>query len=130
MAKLKNADVYTALLALNEIAKLTLPARGALRVRRLVRQLNELWEDVEAVRQMLLDRFAVRGTDGNPQHVLQGGQEVIQIQPEHEEAFQMAWREVLGQEVEVAQALEPEDFGSVELQPALLIALGDLVADG
>lgn len=130
MVTITNGEVLNALVAAKGLMNEKLPPRGALKVRKIDRDLTTAWGDVEAVRQGLIDEYAERDDAGA---VVNGepidGQTTVKIAAEHREAFNAAWAELMGAEVPAPAVLSVEDFGSAEIAPAVLVALGNLVSD-
>lgn len=131
MVKIKNGDIPNALASLNALSREKLPVKGALKVRKLNRTLTTAWSLVDEVRKKLLDEHAAKDEAGNN---LAGdpapdGQATTKLADDKKQAFYAAWQELLGEEVEINDTLKPDDLGNREIEPALLIQLGDLLEE-
>lgn len=118
--KLHNSDVFTGtprpapiVAALQDLISRPVAARTGLKIRRIVRTVNQQIEDIFAERDRIVE---LHGTpDG----------EMVQL----DETGQAAFVELLGLEFEVEQIEVGEIEGLREVPPATLIDLGDLLAD-
>lgn len=126
MVKISNAEVLNCLRGLNELTRVYLPVRGALKVRRIYKSLEASWEIVEDVRKQLFEKYALKDEKGNP--VVENTS--VKIAPEHEAQFQESWQHLLAEEVEVPETLSQEDFGDeIQIKPETLFTLGKLIQD-
>lgn len=82
----------------------TIPAYTGLKVRRIVRELDKLAEDVAAERKRLLDIHAEKGDDG--EFRVLDGRYVLRDEPE----FNRQFEELIRAEVEIKEALTPRDL--------------------
>lgn len=128
---IKNSEVLGALMTLNEIAQIKLPATGALKVRKLLKSLQSNWEDVDGIRKTLIEEHAERDGDGEYVKGEAGpnGEETVKISDEKKDEFNAAWVAVLEETVEVGPVLSAADFGNAEIEPALLLGLGPVLSD-
>lgn len=118
--KLHNSDVFTGtprpapiVAALQDLISRPVAARTGLKIRRIVRTVNQQIEDVFAERDRIVE---LHGTpDGEIVHL--------------DAAGQAAWAELMGLTFEVEQVEVGEIEGLREVPAATLIDLGDLLAD-
>jgi hypothetical protein len=101
--------------ALNSLIKLPTAPRTGLKIRRIVRAIQQQTEDVVAERDRIVELH------GTPQD----DSDVVSLN----EAGQTAWRELMGLTFAVEQIDVGEIEGLKELPPLVLIDLGDLLAD-
>lgn len=131
MAKLTNAAVFSALMALSALSERKLPVRAAIQVAKAHRVLREEWEDVEKLREKMIEEYAERDENGE---MVRGeeinGQATVKIRQDAREQFNKEWKELLNSEVEVDVTISLADFGSnVEIEPSILDALSPLLVD-
>lgn len=129
MAKLTNAAVYSALMALSALSERKLPVRAAIQVAKAHRVLREEWEDVEKLREKMIEEYAERDENGEKVRGEEiNGQATVRIRPDVREQFNKEWKELLNSEVEVDVTISLADFGSdVEIEPSILDALDPLL---
>lgn len=117
-----NGELVTANRALNELAEERLPVAGALRVRRLLREVRAHLEDVDAVIAQIVDRHGVRGEDGEIEQPSPG---MVLLSDEG----QAEYAALLAQEAEIEHGLRVSDLGSIDVKAATLLALGSLLEE-
>jgi len=120
-----NAELIDAMAGLRQLAQMTLPIGGSLRVRKLVRQVQEVAGDVEAERQKLLERYALRGDDGE---ILFSDEQCTQVRVNA--AFEPAYQELMSLPCENGfEPLRASNLGEIQIAPVVLLLLGDLLDD-
>ena len=120
-------ELYEAHAALGQLAAKELPIRSALKVRRLARAVVEHVTDANAERDKLIERFGQKDEAG---HLVHGEGNTIQLAFPAE--FQAAWGELLAASVEIDDKLRlaESDLGdSIQIEPGVLLGLGDLLED-
>jgi hypothetical protein len=128
--RMSSAAVLSALAGLKELSGVALPVRAALKVRRLLRELGSIAEDVEAERVRLLAQYARKGADGQPEaderNQARFGDDAAR------ESFERDYNELMGSEHAVTgEAIRAAELGeSAVVKPAALAALGELLEDG
>ena len=120
---MNSVDVLNALSACNELIEVKMPFGAAMALRKLVRELSSLAEDVEAERQKLLKQYAELDDDG--QIVVKDGNAVIKDQT----GFEQAYQDLLTTEVQVEHKIQAPMFDNIEVEPRLLVLLGDTLDD-
>lgn len=130
MAIMNNVEAQQALQALTELARVKLPVSGALRVRKIIKALQAHMEDVEAVRIDIIGRYAKRDEDG---HIItENNQENGTVVFEDDDAkaeFLGEYQKLMAETWETDLTIRVSDLGSGEIEPAVLIALGDLLEE-
>jgi hypothetical protein len=124
---MRNIDILTAQTALADLIHLPMPIAAALRVRRITRQVDAIVQDIDAERRTLLERYAVH--DENGELLFEDeGKTRYQVDPE----FHRRYAELVNCECDAPLETLPADLlGSmVEITPALLLGLGDILTDG
>lgn len=125
---MKNAEANVALHALQELAGLALPVAGAMKVRRIMRAVAAQAEDVEAERMKLIRAHAMRGDDDQVAPDEHGNAQFAS--DEDQDAFMAALSELMAATWEPEARLAAADLGErVEVRPAVLVALGELLED-
>lgn len=114
------------LAGLNEIIRKPVSPKTGLKIRRIVRVVNQQAEDVDAERVRLLEKYAKKGDDGKPLHRDEANE---QIDLADEAGFLQEFQELLNLdfEVEALTAGELEQIGNVST--LTLMNLGDLIVD-
>jgi hypothetical protein len=128
--RMSSLAALAALAGLKELSGVALPVRAALKVRRLLRELGSIAEDVEAERVRLLAQYARKGADGQPE-----ADERNQARFSDDaarESFERDYNELMASEhLVTGEALRAAELGdSVVVKPAVLVALGELLEDG
>lgn len=128
--RMSSAATLAALAGLKELSGVALPVRAALKVRRLLRELGSIAEDVEAERLRLLAQYARKGADGQPAADERG--QARFSDDAAREAFECEYTELMRSEhVVTGEALRAAELGeSAVVKPAILAALGELLEDG
>ena len=123
--QMTHEDVVAANLALQQLAQMTLPIKTAMQVRRVLRVVQPVAADVQAERQKLIEQYAVK-VAGKPEVDDRG---FVNF-GDQKEAYVAAHRELMGLEAEIdAPLLHASTLELEEVQPALLVDLGDLLVD-
>lgn len=113
--------------ALLQLAQRKLPARGALRIRRMVRELGNHEKDLNAERIKLLTEYGQKGDDGK---LKQGERGNVVFGEGGEAEFSTAYAPFLATEIEYPASLTMQHLGDAEIEPAILIGLCDLLDEG
>lgn len=125
MTTMQNNDVVVANLALQQLAQMRLPLATAMQVRRLLRAVRPVAADVQAEREKLIEQYAVM-VAGKPEVDERG---LVNF-GDKKEAYVAAHRELMALEAEIdAPLLHASTLELEEVQPALLVDLGDLLVD-
>jgi hypothetical protein len=130
-ATITNAAVLPAYLALNQLSQQKLPVAAAFRVRQMHRAITTALEDLESVRNGLIERYALRDEAGA---VMNGepdpqGNPTILLSQEGAEQIPTAMAELLAQPVE-CPTLSVASLGeALSIEPGVLMSLGDLLVD-
>ena len=112
--------------ALQELGKLRLPVVGALRVTRLLKEVQGHLDDVETVRKELLERHGEKGADGQLVIDEHGN---VTFADDAWQKFQADYEELMSHQVQIQHSVRVVDLGSIEIAPSTLLALGDLLED-
>lgn len=126
MPVISNGVTLAASQALAELVKVKRPMLGALKMRSLARVLGAQLEDFDAERQKLLACHGAKNEDGSPQ--TQDGQ-IVFADDVARQAFSADYAELLNATWTCPVTLTVKDFGGVEVEPELLLALGDLLEE-
>ena len=118
--KIKNKEVPAILNALRELARLPVPVRTGLKIRRLVRLIEQQAADIEAERQRLLDLYAQRDEAG--QRVIREDGNVVV-----DDRFYVTFGELVEVEFEAEPLTAEEIEAAGNVAPAMLIGLGGLL---
>jgi hypothetical protein len=127
--ELTNEKAFAALIGIRELIDKELPAVAALRVRKLHTELSAAWKEVEAVKDLLISRYAEKDEAGNALTEVQNGHELVKLRPDANAEFETSWKALLAEPITVQTQLRMSDLGDVKLTPALLINLGDLLIE-
>jgi len=120
----KNSEIITAFEALREMAEVYLPVSGALKVRRIAKELQNRVEEVEEVRKQLVTKYGAKDENGEV-IVLENG--VAQI--EDMEGFSREYKELMEISSSYDTVLTKEDLGSGEVKVQTVIKLGPWLED-
>jgi len=119
--KLHNSDIFSntprpapVVGALQNLIKCPVTVRTGLKIRRIVRAINQQLEDILAERDRIIELHGTPRDD-----------DVVDLSADG----QTAWRELMGLTFEVEQIEVEEIEGLREISPLTLIDLGDLLAD-
>lgn len=137
MVTLTNTQAMQAHAGLTELAGLLLPPAGALRIRRITRELRAHLQDVEAERKKLIEAHAARaddgriialGEDGKP---VPGGSGVVQFaNDEARAAFDSGYTALMSATWETEYPVRASDLGtSAAMRAETLLALGELLEE-
>ena len=120
--QLQNSDIFSntprpapAIAALQDLVKRPVNPRTGLKIRRIVRTINQQIDDIMAERDRIIELHGTKNEEAN----------VFDLSPEG----QSAWGELMGLTFEVEQLEIGEIEALKEIPPATLIDLGDLLAD-
>lgn len=127
MPTLTNRDAIQAMQGLEALSRVRLPVAGALRVRKVTKALKAHLEDVEAVRMQLLEDFCKK--DENGKLVIADNRYQF-VSPKAEADFETQYGQLMTETWEHGYSVRISDLGSGEIEPAVLIALGDLLEEG
>ncbi len=124
---MKNIDILTAQQALALLAQEKMPIGAGIKVRRLTRQISEAANDIEEERRALLETHAKRDESGKMLYLDDAHTMADVKRP----AFDQDWQALLDLDADIAidRPLRPQDLDGINLAPALLLALGDLLTD-
>lgn len=127
MITLTNGELLQAMDGLRELTKLELPVAGALRVRKVIRAVDAHLADINDTRRSLIERYAVRGDDGQVK-IGAGGQ--VTFEGEGAATFTAEYTELLGLTWEHPYGIRVSDLGTkIELAPQVLLSLGNLLEE-
>lgn len=126
MPTISNGQAMLASRALQALMHVKRPVQGAMRMRALARALATQLEDVEAERRKLVEVYAAKDERGAP--IVRDNQLTF---PEGaaQAAFTKEFGDLLACTWECPLALAPDDFGGLDVEPELLLMLGDLLED-
>lgn len=125
--EISNQQLIASVEALNQLLQLSLPAKAAFRVARLVKQINEPLQTYNEVLKQLQEQYVSKDEDGNAVTLPHpNNPEVRQLvfEGEAQEAYHKAAKEL--QETTVDLSITPlniEDLGDIEVKPGLLFDL-------
>jgi len=120
----KNSEIITAFEALREMAEVYLPVSGALKVRRIAKELQNRVEEVEEVRKQLVTKYGAKDENGEV-IVLENGAAQI----EDMEGFSREYKELMEISSSYDTVLTKEDLGSGEVKVQTVIKLGPWLED-
>ena len=123
---LTNGQTIAASQALAVLVKVKRPMLGALKMRQLARLVNTQIEDYDAERRKLLDAHGDRDETGKLKE--KDGQ-VLFADDAARAAFAADFAELLAATWECPVKLTVKDFGGLDVEPELLLALGDLLEE-
>ena len=126
MPEITNLRTLEAGEALRELVRIKRPMLGAMRMRQLARLLGARVEDVDAERRKLLETYGDHDADGQLQ---EDNGKIAFTDDVARKKFADAWTELLACKWECPLALRVKDFGGLDTEPALLIALGELLEE-
>lgn len=125
-----NREMSDALLAMKIMAREKMPLKTGLKVRSAIRSLEHLAGDVEAERQKLVEQYAERNEDGSPKVTDLGNGKGKYEFGENLRKFDADFNELMSLEVAGMPApIKASELGDLEIQPELLVMLGELLAD-
>jgi len=128
MPTITNAELTNLVMpALMELANRKLPPAGALRIRRMVRELGNREKDLNAERIKLLTEYGLKGEDGKLRQDQRGA---VVFGEGSEEEFSAAYAPFLAEQIESVATLTMAHLGDAEIEPSLLIGLCDLLDEG
>ena len=125
--KMKMAAALDTVVALKGLANVKVPVGLSLKLRALSREVDTLTTDYEAERVKLLKEHAE--TDDAGELVTNDDQTVRFTSSDAAAAFYAALVELREQEVDIKTSIQPGNFGTAEVEPAIVLALGDILTD-
>lgn len=121
---LTNGEVLVARRAVDQLLQTVMPAQTALRIRRYARDLYATANEIEQEYQKIIDRYSLRGPEGEIQFEVVGGQRQPQIKDR-----KMLQQEHVALLDEATTDLEPMPIDTIkvaeEFRPAILLDMGD-----
>ena len=108
------------------LSKRSLPPRGAMRIRRMVREYDPLRKDLEAVRLQTLEKYGTKDAEGE---LLKDDQGNVEFADGQRAAFEMVWADALADEIECHATITLEHFGDDPIEAQLLIGLCNLLIE-
>lgn len=128
MITLSNAQVLSARNALRELVALPIPIQGALRIRRIIRELTPRLEDIEAERQKLLEFHGEH--DENGKLKTNEANQVLFVDTESAQAFVVCYAELMAATWETEYTVRVADLGlTVQVKAETLLALSNLLEE-
>lgn len=126
--ELRAGDVLSARDALEVLAQQRIPFRSAMAIRRALRAVGGAAADVQAEREKIINEYALRNDDGEIVFDPKNGR--IEF-GENRQAYAAAHTELMDTVVTVATAPVPASLLEEidEIEPAILLGLGDLLMD-
>lgn len=124
--QIKTSAALDAFRAASELSTRKLPFGPAMAIRKLVRELTAIQTDYDAERIKLLEQYAKKDDKG--QFILVDNE--AQFENGQREAFAVVHQELLNAPVEVSAYLETRGLDKIEVEPVILVALGDLLVEG
>ncbi len=123
---MKNVDILTASQALAQLAQEKLPIGTGIKIRRLTRQVSDAAGDIDEERKALLEKHAKRD-DAGAMVFVDEAKTQISVAPE----FGQDWQALLNMDADIIidRPLRPQDLNGIQIAPALLLGLGDLLTD-
>lgn len=123
---LTNQATIVAAQALGELVKVKRPMLGALKMRQLARLLGARLEDYDAERRKLLELYGDHDEAGRLKE--EHGQ-VVFADDAARQVFAVDFAELLTATWSCPVTLTVRDFGGLDVEPELLLALGDLLEE-
>lgn len=128
MATLKNGELMGAVVALHDLGAERVPVKTALKIRRLLRELEPRARDVAEVRQQLLERHVKKDGKGEWVWERQNEDGTGTVKLADPEAFNKEVTALMDETVE-CEALTVEELGNIEVRGETLYGLGDLLIE-
>ncbi|MEZ4558745.1 MAG: hypothetical protein R3A10_07925 [Caldilineaceae bacterium] len=123
-----NKDIAMAHEALLALAQMRVPTQTAMKVRRLARAVGPIAEDMQEERRKLIRQHGDLDEHGEVQSDDAG--KILFKTDDDREAFTAAMKELLDLQTTLElQPLRATEIGVKEIQPSVLVALGDLLVD-
>jgi hypothetical protein len=131
MVTLTNGQVQEAVPVLHRLVMLKVPFRTALKMRKVIRQINEHLAGVEAERQKLLEEYADHDEAGKmvTKRTPEGLDEVQFAEPLKRQAFEAEYRALMDTAAFECEPFAVADLEKMEVTTADLLTLGELVAE-
>ena len=127
MVTLSNAQVVQALAALRQLAQERVPVIGALRMRKVIRTLQERADDIEAERRKLLEMHGQKKEDGTLDTDDKGN--VRFFDQAAVEAFAKEYEELMAATLDTEYPIRVSDLGKIDVSTQTVMALGDLLVE-
>jgi hypothetical protein len=128
-SKMTNKELLDGLSALLKICELKLPLKTGLKIRSMARSLNHLAQDIEAERQKLIEEFALKDDGGKPV-IVDVGNGVGRYEFADLAGYSQAYNELMSLPAEGQPApLKEQELGNLEIEPSVLVLLGDLLVE-
>lgn len=127
---MKNRELQIALAALRNLSEKKMPLKTGLKIRAMIRSLSHLAEDVESERKKLIDELSRKDKDGHPIVIqLENGLGRYDFGSNLGE-FDRCYNELMDLDVAGRPApLTVAELGDIEIEPTVLIGLGELLED-
>ena len=114
--------------AIGNLSSVKVPVGLSLKLRALAREVDTLAKDYEAERVKALKEHAE--TDDAGELVVGDNNAATFAGDEQRDAFLKANVELLDAMIDVKTTLQAKDFGTAEIEPALVLAIGDILREG
>jgi len=125
-------DVTNALNATQELSQRKLNYSLAMAVRRLFRELSPIKDDIDTEHKKLIEQYAKKDKEGKyvtTKKVMEDGEEKEVFVFTDEQKFMSEYEKLLNAEVTVTSRIKAELFSEEEVEPAILILLGDCLEE-
>lgn len=127
---MKNRELQDAVQALGKLVTIPMPVASGLKIRKFIRTLNQLSEDVEAERIKLINELSDKDSEGKPLVVEIGNGLSEYGFTQNRGEFDTRFRELMDCEVgELPPPLKASQLGDVKIEPLILFQLGDLIEE-
>lgn len=129
MVSIETIAVPSVITALNRLQHERVPMQTALKIRNLHRTLIAIWADVENIRKELFEQYAEHDEKGGIATETGPNGPTAKIKEDVKEEFQEKWTDLMKAKVDIPVTLTGADFAGKEIQPSILIDLGDVLED-
>jgi len=117
--KVSLRNIYDSQTAIRKLVSADLPIKTAFRVTRMVRKINDIFQDVEKQRVALVEKYGEQAKDGN-----------YKVKNENITMFQKDFSELLNEEVEVdIDQLLLEELSNIKISAVELQALEPFIKE-
>ena len=127
MVQITNIEAANARRALEGLSIIVWPGQTALKIKRMYREVNTAYTDMETLRQETLERLGKKGDDGRLEPDANGNVVFETIEAARE--FAEYLRELHKATVEIRHTMDEADVCNREVAPELLIGLGPLLIE-